>query len=435
MAESRVGRKLDHRRAGSNALKMLEELEDRIIGQPEALKLIVEAYQTHKAGMNIRNRPLGNFLLLGPTGVGKTRTVEATAEVLYGKPNAFTKIDCGEFQHSHEIAKIIGSPPGYLGHKETAALLTQDSVNQYCTAGSNVSLVLFDEIEKASDALWNLLLSIMDKGVLTLGNNTRTNFTNSFIFMTGNLGAREMAASTQGMGFGTGAIELTADDLRNRNERIGIAAAHKRFTPEFINRLDKIIVYGALGRDDIAKILDLELKELQKRIIFNDDGFRFVFGLTPAAKQHLVEHGEDSRYGARHIKRAIVSMVSQPLSNLVMNGEVKEGDLINIDLENGEFTFQLLREGLDALSITQACSDLYHRPPVDNTPGGKSSGAKSKSGSAGNVAQLAIATARELRKNRNSDQTTARAKRNRAGKGLERLNSESSSKIAPYFSE
>src|ERR1700736_5040342 len=185
---------LDPTKTGRQAQELEDELRHLIVGQEEAINQIVKAYQTHVAGLSPAGRPIGNFLFLGPTGSGKTRVVEAAAETLLQNPRAVIKIDCAEFQHSHEIAKLIGSPPGYLGHRETHALLSQEALNQHHTEKVKVSFVLFDEIEKASDALWNLLLGILDKAILTLGDNRKVDFSHAMIFMTGNLGAKEMDA-------------------------------------------------------------------------------------------------------------------------------------------------------------------------------------------------------------------------------------------------
>src|SRR6266851_4718542 len=185
---------LDPTKTGRQAEHLEYKLRRLVVGQDEAIHQIVRAYQTHAAGLSPAGRPIGNFLFLGPTGCGKTRIVEATAEALLGNPRAVIKIDCAEFQHSHEIAKLIGSPPGYLGHRETHALLSQEALNQYHTDTMKISFVLFDEIEKASDALWNLLLGILDKATLTLGDNRRVDFSRAMIFMTSNLGATEMTS-------------------------------------------------------------------------------------------------------------------------------------------------------------------------------------------------------------------------------------------------
>src|SRR3981189_3614239 len=185
---------LDPTKTGRQAEDLENQLRHLVVGQDDAIHQIVRVYQTHAAGLSPVGRPIGNFLFLGPTGSGKTRVVEATAEALLGNPRSVIKIDCAEFQHSHEIAKLIGSPPGYLGHRETHALLSQEALNQHHTEKMKLSLILFDEIEKASDALWNLLLGILDKGVLTLGDNRRVDFSFAMIFLTSNLGATEMSS-------------------------------------------------------------------------------------------------------------------------------------------------------------------------------------------------------------------------------------------------
>src|SRR5213592_1276450 len=190
----RLHKLLDPMQTGPEAGKLDSNLRKRIVGQDDAVQQIVDVYQTYLAGMSSPGRPIGNFLFLGPTGSGKTRLVEAAAETLAGDARAVIKIDCAEFQHSHEIAKLIGSPPGYLGHRETHPLLSQEVLNQYHTDKMKLSFVLFDEIEKASDALWNLLLGVLDKATLTLGDNRRVDFSRALIFMTSNLGPTEMNA-------------------------------------------------------------------------------------------------------------------------------------------------------------------------------------------------------------------------------------------------
>src|SRR6266702_3898633 len=234
-------------------------LRQRVVGQDRAVRRLSRVFQVHKSGLAAPGRPIVNLLLLGPTGSGKTRLVEAAAEVLFGDPRAMVKIDCAEFQHSHEIAKLIGSPPGYLGHGETQPLITQEVLEQHYTEKVKISLVLFDEIEKASDALWQLLLGILDKGMLTLGDNRRVDFSRTLIFMTSNLGAAEMSAMlSPRLGFAPAAESRSNEMLEERIESSGVEAARRRFTPEFINRLDKIVVFKPLGNAALAKILDIE---------------------------------------------------------------------------------------------------------------------------------------------------------------------------------
>src|SRR5262245_46098539 len=253
---------LDTTRTGKQAQDLSNKLRSLVVGQEEAIHEVVTAYQSHVTGMSPTGRPVGNFLFLGPTGSGKTRVVEATAQALLNDARAVIKIDCAEFQHSHEIAKLIGSPPGYLGHRETHALLSQEALNRHHSDKVKLSLVLFDEIEKASDALWNLLLGILDKGVLTLGDNRKVDFSASMIFLTSNLGGAEMTALSNSR---LGLHSPTLED--SRMSSIGAAAARRKFTPEFINRLDKIVTFKPLGDAELRQILDIELETVQQRLL------------------------------------------------------------------------------------------------------------------------------------------------------------------------
>ena len=286
-----------------------QEFEDKlrslVIGQDRAVRGISSVYQVFEAGMSSEARPLGTMLFLGPTGSGKTRVVEATSEVLFGYPNAMLKIDCGEFQHSHEIAKLVGSPPGYLGHRETSPLLSQDNLDRHKTPRDPLSLVLFDEIEKASNSLWQLLLAILDKATLTLGDNTKVDFSQTIVFMTSNLGAREISELISGpMGFAPGgAARIGAEELDQKIYRTALEAARRKFSPEFMNRIDKVVVFRSLKHEELRRVLDLELDALQHRI---DVGAaeEFAFVLTDAAKDLLLSEGTDRRHGARQLKRA-----------------------------------------------------------------------------------------------------------------------------------
>jgi ATP-dependent Clp protease ATP-binding subunit ClpA len=283
-------------------------------------------------------RPVGNFLFLGPTGTGKTRLVEATAEALVGSPRAIVKIDCAEFQHSHEIAKLVGSPPGYLGHRETHPVLSQEVLTQYHTEKVKLSFLLFDEIEKASDALWNLLLGVLDKATLTLGDTRRVDFSKTMIFMTSNLGAAEMNTILRpSLGFGAGNLDQQPGQLdestTEKISRAGVEAARRRFTPEFMNRLDKVLVFKPLAETELRKILNLELNLLQQRIFSSSTPTPFFFALAPSAKEFLLREGTDLKYGARHLKRAIDRELVDPLSNLIASGQVRGGDLISVDYD------------------------------------------------------------------------------------------------------
>jgi ATP-dependent Clp protease ATP-binding subunit ClpB len=329
---------LDPTKTGRKAQDLESKLRRLVIGQEEAIHEIVRTYQTHVAGLSPAGRPIGNFLFLGPTGSGKTRIVEATAQSLLNNPRAVVKIDCAEFQHSHEIAKLIGSPPGYLGHRETHALLSQEALNQHHTEKMKLSFVLFDEIEKASDALWNLLLGILDKGVLTLGDNRKVDFSSAMVFLTSNLGASEMCSlSGPRLGFHSPQLEDAGfhEELGTRMSRVGVAAARQKFTPEFINRLDRIVVFKPLGQQELRRIVDIELDMVQERIQNAVADKFFMMNVTDSARELLLMEGTDSRYGARHLKRAIERLVVLPLSNLIASGQIQRGDCIRVTRREG----------------------------------------------------------------------------------------------------
>src|SRR5882762_8940413 len=329
---------LDTTLTGTKAKDLETKLHRLVIGQEEAIHEVVRTYQTYLAGLSPDGRPIGNFLFLGPTGTGKTRAVEATADALLGNPRALIKIDCGEFQHSHEIAKLIGSPPGYLGHRETHPLLSQDALNQHHTESVKLSFVLFDEIEKASDALWNLLLGILDKATLTLGDNRKVDFSNALIFMTSNIGAAEMSSLVSpklGFHVSTPDDSNCATTLSATLSRTGIEAARRKFTPEFLNRLDKIVVFRALGNEELNRIIDIELEGVQQRVQTASAGKPFLINVTGSARKFLLTEGIDVRYGARPLKRAIERLLVHPLSNLMASGQIQHNDRIRVTY-NGE---------------------------------------------------------------------------------------------------
>ena len=300
--------------------------------------------------MSAPGRPIGTFLFLGPTGTGKTRIVEATAECLVKNPRAVIKIDCGEFQHSHEIAKLIGSPPGYLGHRETHPLLSQEVLNQYHTDKCKVSFVLFDEIEKASDALWNLLLGILDKATLTLGDNRKVDFSRALIFMTSNVGAAEMSAILNPrMGFCSPSRSemesgLVCGKTSKKIASSGVEAARRKFPPEFVNRADKIVVFNPLGHDQLRRVLDIELNMVQQRIFDSSGVNAFVFTATDAAKDYLLREGTDVKYGARPLKRAIEKLLVHPMSNLIATEQVRGGDMLKVHFDDGDNGLVFLKE-------------------------------------------------------------------------------------------
>jgi ATP-dependent Clp protease ATP-binding subunit ClpB len=337
---------LDPHRRSSDAKEFDNAIRRKIVGQDQAVEKVVEIYQMFLAGLNPPGRPVGNLLFLGPTGSGKTRVVESMAEALFGDARACIKIDCAEFQHSHEIAKLIGSPPGYLGHRETHPLLTQEALNQWHTEKLKLSILLFDEIEKASDSLWQLLLGILDKATLTLGDNRRVDLSQCIIIMTSNLGAGEMTNLVQGgLGFAPERIEVDAA-LDDKISRTAVEAARRKFTPEFMNRIDKAVVFKTLRPEHLQQILEIELGMVQQRILMAAGANQFVFTCTPKVKTLLLHEGTDPKYGARHLKRSIEKNLVFPLANLVATGQVKLGDFVRVDLTpEGKLTFIKEAEG------------------------------------------------------------------------------------------
>jgi ATP-dependent Clp protease ATP-binding subunit ClpA len=327
-----IRQQLDPSIRSGDTLAFDQALRAKIVGQEEGVQALVDLYQVFRAGLNSPGRPVGNLLFLGPTGSGKTRIVEAAAEILFGDSRAVIKVDCAEFQHSHEIAKLIGSPPGYLGHRETHPLITQEVLAACHTDKLKLSFLLFDEIEKASDALWQLLLGVLDKATLTLGDNRRVDLSQTVIFLTSNLGGGEITELMQGgMGF-IQPKDKPAAGLDQKVERTAVEAARRKFSPEFMNRLDKVVVFRPLQRKQLEQVLDIELSIVQQRVLDAAKG-QFLFTVAPTARDFLLKEGTDQRYGARHLKRAIERHVVYPFANLLATDQVRSGDLISINCE------------------------------------------------------------------------------------------------------
>jgi ATP-dependent Clp protease ATP-binding subunit ClpA len=378
---------LDPAITGRDAASLESNLRRMIVGQDEAIQQIVSIYQMNLTGMSAPGRPIGNFLFLGPTGSGKTRIVEATAETLLKNPRAVIKIDCAEFQHSHEIAKLIGSPPGYLGHRETHPLLSQEALNQDHADAIKLSFVLFDEIEKASDTLWNLLLGIMDKATLTLGDNRKVDFSRAMIFMTSNLGASDMSDLMRPrLGFRAAvarenAANGTVDgDMGGKLARSGIEAARRKFTPEFMNRLDRIVTFQPLGSAELKKILDIELDLVQQRVFNRSNDRAFVFTVSDSSKNFILKEGTDLRYGARHLKRAIERLLVQPIANLISTDQVRGGDWIRVDYSDSACSLCFAREaeGLPLQDMARLVDNWVTNRSAAFTNGGLAKTAKTQ---------------------------------------------------------
>jgi len=338
-----LSRVLDAEKRSATACQFEHAMREKIVGQDEAVQALVDIYQVFCAGLHSPGRPVGNLLFLGPTGSGKTRTVEAAAEILFGDSRAVVKVDCAEFQHSHEIAKLIGSPPGYLGHRETHPLITQEALAISHREHLQLSFLLFDEIEKASDALWQLLLGMLDKATLTLGDNRKVDLSQTVIFLTSNLGGSQIADLMQGgMGFIQPKDKATTG-LHEKVQRTAVEAARRKFSPEFMNRLDKVVVFHPLKREELDEVLEIELRNVQKRVL--DAATRpFLFRITEEGRAFLLQEGTDQRYGARHLKRAIERYVVYPIARLLATAQVHQGDTLVIDHHLGEEGLLFLRD-------------------------------------------------------------------------------------------
>ena len=342
--KSAVRQQLDPTIRGNDTRDFHSSLRAKIVGQEEGVQSLVDMFQVFCAGLSSPGRPVGNLMFLGPTGSGKTRIVEAAAEILFGDARAVIKVDCAEFQHSHEIAKLIGSPPGYLGHRETHPLITQEALAACHTDKLKLSFLLFDEIEKASDALWQLLLGMLDKATLTLGDNRRVDLSQSVIFLTSNLGGGEITELMNGgMGF-VQPSDKPAAGLDKKVERTAAEAARRKFSPEFMNRLDKVVVFHPLRHEQLEQVLEIELGHVQQRVLESAKG-QFRFRVTNEGRDFLLQEGTDRRYGARHLKRAIERHVVYPLANLLATEQVHLGDLICIDWNKEQGCLSFVREG------------------------------------------------------------------------------------------
>jgi ATP-dependent Clp protease ATP-binding subunit ClpA len=308
------------------------QLSRKVVGQPAVSDIIIPYIQMFQAGLAPEGRPVGVFLLLGPTGTGKTKTVEALAEVIHGSEKNLLKVDCGEFQMEHEVAKLIGAPPGYLGHRETQPILTQQKLNSVTSEKSVLSIVLFDEIEKAAPSMTRLLLGVLDKAVLRLGDNTAVNFEKSLVFLTSNLGAREMLKEiTPDFGFQAG-VKKERLDLSGKLQAIGLTAVRKKFSPEFVNRIDAVITYQPLDAESLSAILDHQIRQLQNHVN-NRLGQRcFTIDVPQESRQFLLRAGTSAQYGARELNRTIHRQLTQPLATMVATGQIPSGGKIRVDL-------------------------------------------------------------------------------------------------------
>jgi ATP-dependent Clp protease ATP-binding subunit ClpC len=301
---------------------MAEELRGLVIGQDIAIEQISKAIRRNRMGIKKEDKPIGSFIFLGPTGVGKTHLAKMLAKNIFGSEEAMIRVDMSEYMEKHTTSKLIGAPPGYVGYEEGGQLTEKVRRKPY-------SVVLLDEIEKAHPDIFNILLQVLDEGFLTDSLGRKINFKNTLIIMTSNVGARKLQDFGTGVGFGTKAKIENLEEIRNNviNDSV-----KKAFSPEFLNRLDDIIIFKSLEKEDIEKIVSLPLKELEKRML--DLGYKIV--ISQKLKDFLVEHGYDEKYGARPLNRAIQKYVEDPIAEKMLDGEIKKGDTIKIGVSKGE---------------------------------------------------------------------------------------------------
>jgi len=333
-----------------SAGSLAETLHDRLLGQDHVLRELIPYLEMYEANLNPVGRPAGVFLLLGPTGTGKTRTAEVVAEALHGNDRQLLRIDCGEYQLDHEVAKLVGAPPGYLGHRETQAALSQQRLESVTSEYSRLSVVLFDEIEKAAPSMTRILLGILDKAFLRTGDNNPVNFENSVIFLSSNLGAKEMAEQIRpAIGFFDGSPSLAdaapAGGVADKLHAAALHAVRKRFAPEFMNRIDACLTYRPLSSETMASILDQQLQALQTHLDLRLGLQTFTLRYTPTCRDFLLRIGCSSEYGARELKRAIHRWLLQPLASMVIRKQLPAARRVEVDYseEESRTVFRLLR--------------------------------------------------------------------------------------------
>jgi len=322
------------------SIEIIESLQAKIIGQGASIESIVPYITAFSAGLTSDARPIGNFLLLGPSGTGKTHSVECLADVLHGDAKKLIRVDCGQFTLSHEVAKLLGAPAGYLGHRETTPLITQKRLAENTTDHCPISIVLFDEIEKAHSSLFDTLLSITDKASLSMGDNSTVSFANSLIFFTSNIGARQMAATiTPELGFGIGGKSAAS---HTKMEKVGMVALKKKFSPEFLGRIDEVIVYNTLTYEAVKSIFTIVVDKLRSNIYKKHGDRSFLLVFSEDAISFLISKGYSDQYGARELSRILFRHVTNPLSDLVTSVGISPGAVCRVSLAEEKIVLTVL---------------------------------------------------------------------------------------------
>ena len=310
--------------------RMNEEMKGMVIGQDEAILKVVKAIQRNRVGLKDPKKPIGTFIFLGPTGVGKTELARALARNMFESDDALIRIDMSEYMEKFTVSRLIGAPPGYVGYEEGGQLTEKVRRKPYC-------VILLDEIEKAHPDIYNILLQVLDDGQLTDGLGRKIDFKNTLIIMTSNIGVRQLKEFGDGVGFATATRIQNAEE----NNKAVIEKALKRtFSPEFLNRIDDVVVFNSLTKENIFNIIDILMKGVEKRL----QNLGFSLELTEAAKEFIADKGYDAQFGARPLHRAIQKYLEDPLAEEIMNMTIKQGDILVADLnkETGQiaFTFQ-----------------------------------------------------------------------------------------------
>lgn len=318
---------------GIRLLGMTDELKKQIIGQDEAIDKIAKAIRRNRVGLKDPNRPIGSFMFLGSTGVGKTLLAKRLAEFLFNSPDALIRIDMSEYMEKFSTSRLVGAPPGYVGYEEGGQLTEKVRRHPY-------SVVLLDEIEKANPDVYNMMLQVLDEGCLTDSLGRKVDFKNTIIIMTSNIGTRELKDFGAGVGFNTAITKERSDSVIRK-------ALNRRFSPEFLNRVDDIITFSSLNREHIMSIIDIELRMFYKRV--QDLGFTLT--ITPEAKKMVADKGFDSQFGARPLKRAIQTYIEDPLSELILKNEALKGGEFVIDVDNGEIVTRVNNQEVSSPSV------------------------------------------------------------------------------------